>query len=112
MLILFVDDNDLVRRSLSRVMTRGGHEVVACGSAEEALYEIERGGPYDLVLSDFDLGNGTSQPLLTEVRDRMPATRIMLLTATANRELPAGIRCITKPIAAADLLLAIQPEAA
>lgn len=106
--ILFVEDNELVRRSLSRVLVRGGHEVVACGSADEARFELERGAPYDLVISDFNLGHATSDSLLSEVRERMPATRVMVLTAMPNVRVPADIPCISKPIAAADLLRAIE----
>lgn len=112
MRILFVDDNDLVRRSLARVLTRAGHEVVACGSAKDALFEIERGAPYDLVISDFDLGTTTSSSLIAEIRERLPTVRVMLLTATPQSELPPGVALLKKPIAAADLLRAVQPEAA
>ena len=112
MRILFVDDNDLVRRSLGRVLTRGGHDVVTCASADEALFEIERGAPYELMISDFDLGHATSEALVSEVRERFPGTRVMLLTATPRQILPAGIPFIVKPVAAAELLLAIEPEAA
>ncbi len=112
MRILFVDDNDLVRRSLGRVLTRGGHEVVTCASADEALLEIERGPHYDLMISDFDLGHATSDALVAEVRERFPDTRVMLLTATPQQILPAGIPVIVKPVSGAELLLAIEPHAA
>ncbi len=110
--ILFVEDNDLVRSSLARVLRRGGHEVVACGSAEAALVEIERKTPFDLMITDFDLGHATSDALLVEVRQRHPGTRVMLLTGTPRVRLPEGIRYIAKPIAAAELLRVILPDAA
>ncbi len=110
--ILFVDDNELVRRSLVRVLRRGGHEVSACGSPEEALAELDRGVAFDLVLADFDLGHATSDGLLVQVRQRLPAARVMLLTAAPRRMVPKDVACISKPIAAAELLRIITPDAA
>lgn len=112
MRILFVDDNELVRRSLARVLRRGGHEVIACASPEEALAELDRGASFELVLTDFDLGPVTSDALLVEIRHRLPAARVMLLTAAPQRMIPKNIACISKPIAAAELLRMILPDAA
>jgi CheY-like chemotaxis protein len=110
--ILFVDDNELVRRSLVRVLCRGGHEVIACGTPEEALVELDRWGSFDLVLADFDLGHATSDALLAEIRRRVPAARVMILTAAPRQTIPSNVPCIHKPIAAAELLRAILPNAA
>ena len=110
--ILFVEDNELVRRSLGRVLRRGGHDVVACASPGEALAEIERGLPFDLVVTDFDLGHETCDALVIEIRRRLPAVRVVLLTAAPRRMIPPGMAYIAKPVAAAELLRAILPDAA
>jgi CheY-like chemotaxis protein len=110
--ILFVEDNELVRRSLVRVLRRGGHDVVACATSDEALAALVPGVGFDLVLADFDLGHMTSDALLVQVRDRLPATRVMLLTAAPLRMVPKDIACISKPVAAAELLRMILPDAA
>ena len=110
--ILLVDDNDLVRRSLARVLRRGGHEVVACGSPEEARAELEGSIAFDLAITDFDLGHTTCDALLAQIRERSPTTRVMVLTAAPRGVFPQGVLVISKPIAAADLLRTILPDAA
>ena len=108
MRILFVEDNELVRRSLVRVLRRGGHDVAACGSPEEALAELDHGTPFELMIADFDLGHTTSDALVAEVRERLPETRVMVLTASPRALLPVGVAHIPKPITAAELLRVIQ----
>lgn len=109
--ILLVDDNELLLRSLARVLRRGGHEVFACGSPEAACVELECGVPYDLALTDFDLGHTTCDALVAQIRERSPTTRVILLTGAPRTLLPKGVPVISKPISATDLLRTILPDA-
>lgn len=75
--ILLVEDDPLVRRSLSRALVRAGFHVVAAGSGEQALHLLEMLGGESLfraVLSDYDLGDGIDgEHLIAEVKERYSA---------------------------------------
>lgn len=52
--ILIVDDEELLRRSLSFNLEQSGYQVTTAGSAEDALMIVERNPP-DLILLDIGL---------------------------------------------------------
>lgn len=49
--ILLIDDEDLVVRSLSRLLGKGGYEVLVCKSGKEALNVVEQ-QDVDLIVCD------------------------------------------------------------
>ena len=56
MRILLADDHDMVRETISAYLTsEGGAEVTATTDLPLAMQEIESGGPYDLVLLDYNM---------------------------------------------------------
>ena len=70
--ILVVDDEPGVRRVLRRCLELSHYTVEECGSAEEALKEVEK-GVYDLVFLDLNLPDGSGHDVLAEIRAN-PAT--------------------------------------
>ena len=78
--ILVVDDDADMLRLLSLRLHAAGHEVVAVGSAEAALAQLETARP-QLVLSDVRLPGRDGLALFDEVRARHPALPVILLTA-------------------------------
>lgn len=80
--ILIVDDHSLFRQSLARFLaTAPGCRVVGqCGGtaeAERAFKEIEA----DVVLMDFDLGEGQGTELIQELHKHQQAARVLMVTA-------------------------------
>jgi two-component system chemotaxis sensor kinase CheA len=53
--VLLVDDKLFFRDMLAPVLTSGGYEVTACGSAAEALGLLQRGTAFDAVVTDTDM---------------------------------------------------------
>lgn len=82
--ILLVDDDALMRRSLSFNLERADYEVVTAASAEDAL-AIARNRPPDLVLLDINLPGMDGLDALREFRRKM-SMPIIFLTAR-RREL-------------------------
>ena len=78
--ILVVDDNALLRNSLSQQLGAAGYEVnqAACGS--EALSMI-KGGSYRLILLDLRMPYVDGFEVLTIVKDTLPNTRVIVVTA-------------------------------
>ena len=80
MRILVVEDDSLLARGLTRVLTRAGHAVdqVETGSqADKAL----RAGSYDLVVLDIGLPDIDGFEVLRRLRQRRAATNVLVLTA-------------------------------
>ena len=77
--ILLVDDHQLFRESLGRLLdSEPDLEVVAmCGSASEALNFLEQ-APVDVVLLDYDLGEEQGSVFLETARQRGSTSRILL----------------------------------
>ncbi len=108
--ILFADDDVDVLRAVARVLTRGGHEVTACETAEEAIRFIGTGASIDLLLLDYSLGKGTWYvDLGNAARQTSPTVETMLLSGEnlADVELVDRVAFIEKPVRPADLLAAI-----
>jgi PAS domain S-box-containing protein len=66
--ILLVEDHDDTSRVLSRLLERLGHHVRCADSVAAALAEADR--PFDLLLSDIGLPDGTGIELIRELRDK------------------------------------------
>lgn len=78
--ILVVDDDADMLRLLSLRLKAAGHEVVAVGSAEAALAQLDIARP-QLVLSDVRLPGKDGLALFDEVHARHPSLPVILLTA-------------------------------
>jgi signal transduction histidine kinase/CheY-like chemotaxis protein len=109
--ILIVEDTQLIRRLLARLLTIDGHRVIEAGTLAQGLEQARR-QRLDLVLLDLHLPDGDGLSLL----EQWPADRLrplaIALTAAVTRETDdrvksAGIAVLRKPIASADLRAAI-----
>jgi putative two-component system response regulator len=83
--ILVVDDDEEIRRLLSRLLTPAGYAVEEFGMAAEALDRI-RAEPPDLVLLDLQLPDLSGHEVLEAIRAD-PATRLLpvvMLTGVAT----------------------------
>lgn len=78
--ILVVDDDADMLRLLSLRLKAARHEVVAVGSAEAALAQLDIARP-QLVLSDVRLPGKDGLALFDEVHARHPSLPVILLTA-------------------------------
>lgn len=112
--VLIVDDDDMARRSLARVLTRAGMDVSSASSGPEALVELERSVP-PLIISDLRMPGMDGIQLLREVRDRFAGTQRVLLTGHADVEVlleatnKAHVnRVLLKPYDHTTLLLTIR----
>jgi len=85
--IMMVDDHGLFRESLGRLLESTPEFCIVARSATaaealDALARIEA----DIVLLDYDLGDETALPLLSEIRRRWSALRILMVTAGLSDE--------------------------
>lgn len=113
--ILFVEDDELVRKITSRVLRSNNYVVIEASSAEEAMtiYEREE-GLFDLVFADVVLPGRSGIELVDDLISRKPDVRVLLCSGYADYETrwtdihTRGLSLIQKPYAVIDLLRTIQ----
>jgi len=81
--ILIVEDNQLVRRMLSRRLAAVGFGVSSVESSTEAIAQLE-GAPVDLVLSDVNLPGGDGFELIDRMRERAMETPVILISGATG----------------------------
>jgi serine phosphatase RsbU (regulator of sigma subunit) len=79
--ILLVDDDPLVLSSLRRLL-RKNYAISFANSGKAALQQIERNGPYALVISDSMMPEMNGDELLAKVVEVSPETVRMMLTGS------------------------------
>ncbi len=87
--VLIADDDHALREMMRLVLSKEGYAVTTASSAAE-LAARAGSEPFDLVVSDIYLGDGSAVELLTELRARQPATPIILVTAQGTVETAAA----------------------
>jgi DNA-binding NtrC family response regulator len=85
---LVVDDELLIRWSLSQVLRDQGYDVVQADSAAAALASVRASlKPFDFAMIDLRLPDCHDLSLLTELRQLSPGTAIVLMSAFATPEI-------------------------
>ncbi len=82
MRVLLVDDHAELLALLTTSLERDGHRVVAAGTLEDARRAIE-GPPFDVIVLDVALPDGSGIELCRQARGAQMDTPILLLTAHA-----------------------------
>lgn len=83
--ILVVDDDPHLREIVAYALTEQGYDVVAAGSGEEALFELERmHGAFAAVLLDLHMPGINGDVVARECRERLDWPRMPLIAATAT----------------------------
>ncbi len=105
--ILIVEDHEDSAMMLNRLLKRAGYEVDTAGRVTQALQLVQEkeqaGRPFNLVLSDLGLPDGTGYELMQQLRDHHQLRGIALSgygqTEDVRRALEAGFGFhLTKPI--------------
>src|SRR5579883_3509874 len=85
MRILLVEDEKRLLDILTRGLSAEGHAVDGAASAKEAL-DYVRHYPYDLLILDLQLPDGTGQGFLMRIRELGHALPVLVLTARSDLE--------------------------
>lgn len=113
--ILLVEDNADTLRVMARLLKSFGHRVTAAASIGQALDAAKE--PFDLIISDIGLPDGTGWDLMRSLHERQPVPGIALSgfasEEDAKKSLGAGfVEHLAKPIDPERLEQAIQQVAA
>ena len=85
--ILLVDDDELVRQSLSLLLTHEGFRVKDAGGGEEALEMARRQG-FDLVISDVRMPGMDGFEVIRQLREIQSDAHFVLVTGYASEDAP------------------------
>ena len=78
--ILIVDDEENLRLTLSRILSKAGYNVTTASSGEEAL-SLTKAGPFELAFIDLLMPGMGGMALLKEFRNLYPEMPVLILTA-------------------------------
>src|ERR1700738_2852715 len=87
MKILVVDDNVLIREALSGVLKelKGDATILEASDCREAMLLVTEHADIGLILLDLNLPDREGFSVLPELRERYPATSIVVLSAQQDR---------------------------
>ncbi|MEO5840542.1 MAG: PAS domain S-box protein [Acidimicrobiales bacterium] len=113
--VLIVEDEEIVREPVRRMLARSGYTVLSAASATEALVIVrEHGSDIDLLLTDVVMPGGSGKVLWDDVIDLRPETKVLFMSGY-NQDLMAkegvlaeGVSLIEKPFSADDLLRKVR----
>lgn len=113
--ILVVDDEPLIRWSLSETLSDSGHQIVEAGDGSSAVQAVANSArPFDVVLLDFRLPDSNDLSLLSRLRHLAPKSRIIMMTAFGTPEMMKGAlelgaaRVVNKPFEITELASLVQ----
>lgn len=112
--VLLVEDQEGVRRAVTRMLELMGFGVISAGGREEACRIVDdRDEQFDLVLSDVILGDGTGPETVDYLLQHRPNTPVIFMSGYADSLLdasnvPADAERLAKPFSRADLAQAIE----
>ena len=91
--ILIVDDDDLTRKNLTRLLQKEGFHISGAKTASKGL-ECLFESSYDLVMTDLVMEDINGLELLTRIKNQFPDTEVILITGYAS--IPTAIEAIKK----------------
>lgn len=88
--ILIIEDNETLRDSLRRALTKRGYEVVATASAEEGL-GVVLGHLFDVILVDLKLPRNDGDSFIRQVRALGCRSEIVMMTGFGDADTVAAM---------------------
>jgi DNA-binding response OmpR family regulator len=90
-MVLIVEDEKLLARTLSRAMKEAGYRTITVGTAEQAEKQLGA-SRFDLMVLDNRLPRLSGIELLSKVRDENQEMKVILMTAFDSRDVKTDAR--------------------
>jgi len=88
--VLVVDDEPLIRWSLTETLEQAGHTVAEAPDGATAVQSVAGREPFDVVVLDYRLPDSNDLGLLRSIRNTCPAPAVVMMTAFGAPEIAAG----------------------
>ncbi|MCU0694485.1 MAG: response regulator [Polyangiaceae bacterium] len=109
--VLIVDDEQDVRKFLSRLLTDNGYDVVTASDGVEAMAAVQEHRP-SVILLDLQMPRNTGTDFYRKVRNHkeLGSTPVIVVSALAGRNVAVskGVPVLNKPIDEAALLREVE----
>lgn len=114
--VVVIDDEEPIRRTLSLLLERAGHQVVLAGNGEEGLQRCRDAAP-DLVMTDIHMPLLDGIEVAMALRASAPALPVIVMSGgdrterldlLGNALLLGAVRVLRKPFTIDEALTAIQ----
>lgn len=111
--VLVVDDEDAVRRLVTRILSRGGFTVLQAENAEEAL-EVSEKHDFELLVTDIVMPGMTGDNLAKAIRARKLEMPILLISGYTQEDIDLSsvmnekTRFLSKPFTSRVLLSTVE----
>ena len=83
---IVIDDSRATRVILKRTLTAQGFEVLEAGDGKQALDELEKSGPIELALVDWNMPVMTGYEFIVEIRTRPAFAGMSIMMVTTESE--------------------------
>ncbi|HVG20984.1 MAG TPA: response regulator [Blastocatellia bacterium] len=107
--ILVIDDEPIVADALTVVLSDSGYEVAIAATGRDGLDKISK-QKFDVTITDLRLPDMSGLDVLSDIREKDPASLIIVITAHSSPEIVAesvkrgAIDVLSKPFFPADVL--------
>ncbi|MFN3493227.1 MAG: ATP-binding protein [Hydrogenophaga sp.] len=93
--VVYVDDDELMRSTVERLLRRRGFTVSSFGSAAALLDALGPGGQaFDLVVTDYNMPDASGLDLARQLRGLYPALPVVITSGNISAELRQGARAL------------------
>jgi two-component system, cell cycle sensor histidine kinase and response regulator CckA len=112
--VLLVEDEDMVRKVLMRMLAARGYDVKTAASVSEAEAVFDApDNHFDLLITDVMIPQGSGHVLARNLVERSPALRVLFVSGYSGGAHvegidPSQVRFLTKPFGSAELTQTIQ----
>ncbi|MCP4870053.1 MAG: response regulator [Proteobacteria bacterium] len=112
--VLVVEDEEVVRRLLKRVLTESGYDVTCAGDGAEALAAAQGMDRIDLLVTDVVMPHMNGRDLNDELRTRHPDMKTLFMSGydgelvAPDGELVEGKNFLPKPFRLQDMLKMVR----
>ena len=112
--VLVVDDEELVRKFVERVLREAGYRTAMASDGPEALAAATSGEPFQLLVTDMMMPQMNGDELARRLRQHDPAMKVLYLTGFSDRlfnekvTLWEGEAFLEKPCSVKGLLEAVS----
>jgi two-component system cell cycle sensor histidine kinase/response regulator CckA len=83
--VLIVDDEDPVRKFVTRVLADAGYATVTAASGLEAIEAASKAEPFDIIVTDLMMPEMNGDELARRLRQAEPALKVLYLTGYSDR---------------------------
>ena len=110
--ILIIDDEEVVRMAIRKMLELAGYEIAEAADGEEGL-RLYRQAPADLIITDIQMPRKDGAKVIQELRHDFPEVKIIAMTGHGSEALSAAkqlgaSRTFTKSFHMHELLKAVE----